>query len=265
MPNFIDKETHEQANQMLPDINQVIMRIACLKPDIISTKFPPNSNFSIAGACFQDAGRTLVEARYAMLESFTHKIWYRDKIDPPDTYAAVFFSRFYADDTALRLYSAAEHLAKAVVYIFDIAGKKIKAINATSRFTKVRQILNNEQQTHPIAIAMDELHNSSNWKEMIAYRNDWIHQQPPIIEGLGWAYKREQRWRKSAIDKSYKLGIGSGDEAKYSVDDLHNFILPALFQFTGKLAQISNFYIAELEKRGFTITETETGLQTRFL
>jgi hypothetical protein len=103
---------------------------------------------------------------------------------------------------------------------------------------------------------MNELHNSSDWQEMITYRNDWVHQQPPIIEGLGWAYKREQRWKKSETDKSYKLGIAYGDESKYSIDDLHNFILPALFQFTDKLAQIADSYIAELEKRGFTIAET---------
>jgi len=264
MPNFIDRETHEQANQKLPDIDRLTKRIACLTVDFISIKYKPESNFPIAGACFQDASRTLAEARYALLESFAHKIWYLEKMSPPNEFAAVFFGRFYADDAALRLYSAAEHLAKAAVYIFDIADDKIVSNRTGSRFTTVRKILLQEQPTHLITSAIDELHNSNEWQDTIGYRNTWVHQQPPIVEGLGTAFTRERRWKKSEASKGYALGIGGGDEPEYSIDDLLGFIRPALFQFTDKLTQISEFYIAELEKKGLTINETEMGLQTRY-
>jgi len=255
MPNFIDKETYEQANQELPDIDRLTDHIAHLTPDFISMNFKPESFFPVAGACFQDASRTLTESRYALRESLAHKIWYREKTNPPNELAAVFFSRFYADDTALRLYSAAEHLAKAAVYIFDIPDSKIKSNRTGSRFITVRKILTQEEPTHTITIAIDQLYNSEDWQETIGYRNAWVHQQPPLVKGLGKVFKRERRWTKSETDRSYKLGVGGGDEAKYSIDDLLKFILPALNQFADTLTQVTEFYISELGKKGFSIND----------
>jgi len=255
MPNFIDKETYEQANQELPDIDLLADRIAHLAPDFISMNFKPESIFPVAGACFQDASRTLVESRYALLESIAHRIWYREKTNPSNELAAVFYSRFYADDTALRLYSAAEHLAKAVVYIFNIPDSEITSKRTGSRFTTVRKILTQEEPTHIITIAIDQLYNSKDWQETINYRDAWVHQQPPLVKGLGMGFERKKRWIQSGTNKSYKLGVGSGDEAKYSIDDLLKFILPALNQFADTLTRVTEFYISELGKKGYSITD----------
>ena len=193
MPNFIDKETYDQASQQLPNIDSLKQTIGCLSADLISMKFKSDSNFPIASVCFQDASRTLSESRYALLESFAHRIWFFEKSNPPDETTGVFFSRYYADDAALRLYSAAEHLAKAVVFILNISDETIKNNRAGSRFNAVRKILVASEPSHPISQAIDKLYLSATWKKTINYRDSWVHNQPPIIEGLGTTFERKRR------------------------------------------------------------------------
>jgi hypothetical protein len=253
MPNPIDKETYQSVNQDLPDIDGLQRQIGFLSPDLISAKFKSDSDFAIAAVCFQDASRTLSESRYALLEAMAHKVWYLEKVSPKDEDTATFFSRFYSDDAALRLYSAAEHLAKAAVFILDIGDEKLKQTRTGSRFTAVRKILLETHPDHIITTSLDELYCSREWKTTIKYRDAWVHNQPPIIDGTGMVFDRKRRWHVS--DKVSKLGIGVGDEPKYSVGDLLGFVIPALFQFTEKLACVVEFYITELAKKGITITE----------
>lgn len=261
MPSPIDKETYQRATHDLPNIDALKRQIAFLSPEFISVKFKSDSNFPVAAVCFQDASRTLSESRYALLEAMAHKIWYLEKVTPKDEDNAVFFTRFYSDDAALRLYSAAEHLAKAVVFIFDIHDSKLKQTRTGSRFTSVRKFLREAHPDHIITKNLDELYRSREWKTTIKYRDDWVHNQPPIIAGTGMVFERKSRWFISG--NVSKMGLGAGDSPKYSVDDLLGFVKPALFQFTEKLTHIVEFYVAELEKKG--ITMTANGMQVSIL
>ena len=155
MPSQIDKETYQNANTDLPTIDALRRQIGFLTPDFISVKFKTDSDFPLAAVCFQDASRTLSESRYALLEAMAHKIWYLEKTVPKDEDNATFFARFYFDDAALRLYSAAEHLAKAVVFILDISDEKLKQTRTGSRFTSVRKILREAYPNHMITMNLD--------------------------------------------------------------------------------------------------------------
>lgn len=261
MLDLIDKETYQQASRQLPNIDLLKRHIGYLSPDSISMKFKSDSDFPIAAVCFQDASRTLSESRYALLEAMAHKIWYLEITTPKDEDNATFFTRFYSDDAALRLYSAAEHLAKAVVFILDISDEKLKQTRTGSRFTSVRKILRGTHPNHIITKNLDELYRSREWKTTIKYRDDWVHSQPPIIDGTGMVFERRRRWVISG--NVSKMGLGAGDKPKYSIDDLLGFVKPALFQFTEKLACVVEFYITELEKKGITITEN--GMQVSIL
>jgi hypothetical protein len=75
-------------------------------------------------------------------------------------------------------------------------------------------------------------------------------------------YKRGQRWKRSEDGKSYKLGIGSGDEAEYTIDDLLNFIRPALFQFVDVIQVVVDFYIEILEHRHSEIASRTKDVKT---
>lgn len=246
----IDEETYMQADQKLPDIDQLEMKILQLQPDFISARFitEPDSDLPVAAACFLDIRTTLAETRYALLESLAHKIWYLEKTNPPNDPCAIFFSRFYADDAALRLYSVAEHLAKAVVYILNIDNNKIKTNRSGSRFGTVNKILLKEMPKHPITGTITALYNLEEWKSIVKYRNSWVHQQPPIIKGQGLAFKRRRRWKHTGTGKTLKL-VGGADKAQYSIDDVLGFLCFALSQFIDKLTIIVDLYIAEINKR----------------
>lgn len=261
MPSPIDKETYQSVNHDLPNIDGLKRQIGLLSPEFISAKFKSDSDFPIAAVCFQDASRILSESRYALLEAMAHKIWYLEKVTPKDEDNATFFTRYYLDDAALRLYSAAEHLAKAVVFILDIKDEKLKQTRTGSRFTSVRKILRETHPDHIITKNLDELYCSWEWKTTIKYRDDWVHSQPPIVDGTGMVFERKRRWFISG--NVSKMGLGAGDKPKYSVGDLLGFVKPALFQFTEKLARVVELYITELEKKGISITEN--GMQVSIL
>jgi hypothetical protein len=114
-------------------------------------------------------------------------------------------------------------------------------------------------------MAINQLYESNEWKQTIDYRNEWVHQQPPLIKGLGISFRRKSRWVISEANKSYKLGIGTGDEAEYSIDDLHGFILPAIIEFINVLTQVSEFYISVIIKKGFSINEEQASITLKFL
>lgn len=187
--------------------------------------------------------------------------------EPANEMAAVFFGRFYADDTALRLYSAGEHLAEAIIFMLEISDQQLKKYRRPQRSQQsvVGHFLAKEEPRHPITRAALKLSQSKEWCDTNRYRNKWVHEQPPTVEGLGKVYKRVKRWQIAEAEVETEAGavkrktsamvIGHGDEPEYSVDDLLGFIRPALFVFAETLTTVVQFYIKLLEKRGITVDE----------
>ena len=249
---LLDEVTLTSISHQLPPIEDLEKIVLRLSPDFISIKFKPDSTIPIAAVYLQDIINTLAEARYALHEVLAHKIWYLEKVEPKNEAAVVFFSRFYTDDIALRLYSAGEHLAEAIVDMFEISQQELAPYKKkrVSRQAIVGNYLRKEKPTHAVTIAVLSLADSNEWRDTIKYRDEWVHSQPPVVKGLGIVYKRGQRWKLSDSGKSYELGLGGGDEPKYSVDDLLKFIQPALSQFTETSNAVVQFYIGLLNNRG---------------
>src|SRR2546422_912961 len=116
----LDKETSARVEKELPNVLDVRTASLNLQPDLISMGFPPGSTVPVATVCLQDATSALEEARYALLEALAHIVWYSEKCEPPNETLAVFFGKFYADDAALRMYAAGEHLANAIINMLEI-------------------------------------------------------------------------------------------------------------------------------------------------
>jgi len=253
----LDEATLAGISQELPEVNQTQRTLLSLSPDFISVKFPPESTIPISTICLRDAGHTLVEARYALHEALAHLIWFRERREPPSEIAAVFYCRFYADDTALRLYSAGEHLAKAIVFMLEINDQQLEGYRKrrSSQQSIVGHFLVQERPNHPITQAALELHESSAWQDTMKYRNNWVHKQPPTVKGLGTVYRRRSRWHTSETGGTY-VTLGGGDRPEYSVDDLLSFIRPALFHFADAWRAIVQFHIELLESWGIVIPPT---------
>ncbi|MFL6230630.1 MAG: hypothetical protein ACJ741_17805 [Pyrinomonadaceae bacterium] len=109
----------------VPELKQLSRLALTLAPDFISLKFSAESRIPEAAVCLRDATETLLDASYALHEIFAHKVWYLEKRDIPSIGTAAHFGRFYADDTALRLYAASEHLANGIVCMLEIQDQEL--------------------------------------------------------------------------------------------------------------------------------------------
>jgi hypothetical protein len=238
----------EIANQ-LPDIKQLNIDILSCTPEVVSFRFPPDSTVPVASVCLHDAFTALADARYAFHEILAHRAWYLEKRETPIEGTAIHFTRFYADDIALRLYSAGEHLANAIVDMLEIEARSLVPYKK-KRISKqiiVWEYIRREEPTHDITQAIKKLAQSKEWLATLSYRNDWVHGKPPIIKGLGIQYERRKRWEIS--DKHIGLSFGGGDEPKYSDEDLINMVRPALFVFVETLADVTSWYVQLVESR----------------
>jgi hypothetical protein len=238
----------EIANQ-LPDIKQLNLAIISCTPEFVSFRFPPDSTIPVASVCLHDAFYMLADASYAFHEILAHRAWYLEKRETPAEMTAIHFTRFYADDVALRLYAAGEHLANAIIDMLEIKKRSLIPYKK-KRISKqiiVWEYLKSEEPTHPITEAVKKLAHSKEWLATLNYRNDWVHGKPPIIEGLGIQYERRKRWQIS--DKHIGISFGGGDEPKYSDTDLINMVRPALFMYVEALSDITAWYIQLIESR----------------
>ena len=266
MSRFIlDNETITSIAKELPDLNKLGMIIMALNRDAISMKFPPASNFPIAAVCLQDTFMALQYVRIGLNECLQNKVWYREKCTPPNEELAVIYMRLYLDGIISQLYSAAEHLANAIICMLELNEDQLRSYrnHRVSQHAILGNYLAKERHDHPITKAVLELARSPDWTKCMSYRSEWVHEQPPTVDGLGPVYKRQTRWIRSIDGRSFLLGIGNGDEAEYSIDAILGFVKPAIFQFVEFLEKIAATYMDVLGKRGIVLTEK--GLEVKLI
>lgn len=247
----LDNEIARRIEAQLPNINAIRLRILGFNPDFISLGSPVGSPLTVAAVCLQDATAVLQEARYALLEAMAHLVWYREKSDPPNESLALFFGKFYADDVALRLYAAAEHTANAIINMLDLENglsrfKKAKMSRVSSQQALVGIYLTAELPDHEITKTVLKLKNSDDWRKIREYRDEWVHNKPPIIKGLGVGYERRNRIVKS--EGATHISIGSGDSPSYSVDELLGIAKLAMSELTKVTEHLVGYYAKLLEE-----------------
>lgn len=244
-------EVLERINGGLPDLGPRIDEVISHSPDIISMQFAPESDVPIAWVCLLDAVRTLFGVRYALSECAAHGVFYREVTQPPNEMAAVHFERYYVDDAALRLYSAAEHLANALIFMLQIGDQDLEPYREgrTSQQAIVGRFLAEKKPDLPVSRLVRDLADSSEWQTAIAYRNEWVHGQPPTVEGLGIVYHRRRRWR-TGTDGSLYLGIGGGDTPRYTTAELMGTVRGALDGILRVLDECIRCYNVLLSERG---------------
>lgn len=243
----------EELAKQLPDIEQLSIDILTCTPESVSFRFRPDSTVPVAAVCLHDAFHTLADATYAYHEILAHRVWYLEKRETPIKETAIRFTRFYADDVAIRLYPAGEHLANAIVHMLEVKQGSLIPYKK-KRISKqiiVWKYLKKEEPAHAITQAVKKLAQSKEWLATLNYRNDWVHGKPPIIKGLGIQYERRKRWEIS--DRYVKMSFGGGDEPKYSDEDLINMVRSALFVFAETLTDVTSWYRQLIECRNNVI------------
>lgn len=261
----LDGADWEKICQEIPDLSNLGDMVLHLSPDVISINLPHESAIQEVPAIFHDIFHTLGSAVYALGEVFAHQRWYLKKKEPPNEMTAAFFSRYYADDAVLRLYSAGEqYLDVAIKKMLKINKKQLADYNKEIResykkegkdprkITRLEIIggfLSVQETVYPFTKAITSLADSKEWGKTVDYRNRWVHKQPPTVAEMGIVYKRGKRW-KQLPNGRYTLGIGGGDKPEYSAEDLVGFIKPAIFKFTDTFTSVVEFYTELLKNTG---------------
>lgn len=246
----LDDTTEAIIDTQLPDLSELVAVAPYLSLDWISTWFGDEPNVPIAGVCLHDAISTLEAARFAVHESLAHQLWYKEyasEFRNPEIEAA-WYARFFSDDAALRLYAVGEHLATAIIYTLKLDENILRT--RTSLQTKVTHICKSFPG-HPVTKSVMQLKASPQWVWTRNYRDRWVHEQPPLMEGFGIQFERRSRWRKveNTVIPQRMMPLSSGDKPQYTIDQLVANVCGALIAVTQTTRVVTKSFIQVIEDK----------------
>jgi hypothetical protein len=159
---------------------------------------------------------------------------------------------------ALRLYSAMEDFAEAIVFMLEIEEGRLKPYQKgrVSRAAIVGNFLVEEMPGHPLTAAAVALKEAAPYQFTMDYRNEWVHGQPPPIKGLGISYTRVTRWRRAEQGgkEVWFMTFGGGDEPRLTLEALQQNFLEALWCVRRFAGSVVEFYLELLRGRGLEVS-----------
>ena len=243
----------------LPEVPPQLQALLAVPSDMISMCFCPDDRLPIGIICLQDSAAAAVQARYALHECIAHGRYYREVAEPSDETMAIYFERFYADDVALRLYTAGEHLASGIICMLRLSDDDLKPFRSrvSSLQAQVGRYLKKNEQGTCLRRATERLMNSEDWTRMIQYRGQWTHAQPPLVAGIGVLYERRLRWE--AVEGGHQIDVGGGDAPKLTTAKLRKMVAKALGVFLRALSDCYLCYREILSPYGIRLIENGDG------
>ncbi len=231
----LSEKSHKEIKKSLP----------ILPKDWLDITFPEEFAFRINDldkeetihislVCLYDAFRRTESALDCLFNGYANSIWYRKEkkdIKPESReFYAVLKGKFYAEYNFLFLYAIGEDIADFVINFLtkekefnkwqkqESVQKKLDKKRILSKAAKVGVFMADEYSSHKITEIILKLRDNKFWNDAMKYRNTWVHQKPPIVEGLGIEYNRQSRiWVK---DKAKGFGIGTWSTPDYKVEEV---------------------------------------------
>jgi hypothetical protein len=258
MSGFIlEEEDAQRIIKELPSMSGVEKYRCLLDPSLISTslRFHPECNFPLAAVCFSDTLSTLADIRFALSEALANRIWYCEQRSELVPETGIWMEAFYLTDAAIRLYSAAEHLANGIICMLELKNEDLEPFREgrSSQQIIVGKYLAGTKMDSQITKEILKLRDSESWHKIVEIRTDTTHNQPPTIEGMGITYKRKKRWVKSEDGRSYTTGVGGGDEPDITVDEMETHVKKAMEAFIEISEGVIAIYADMLAKNGITL------------
>jgi len=204
-----------------------------------------SGHFGIALACLSDAGFRLQEMHLGLNEAYACLSWYREEAPQQQDVEAVLTSRFYVDHVALLLYAAAEDIAAFVINYLECEAdytnfaQTQRHARVTSNAAKVGMYMTQRHPTHDITNAILTLRQVPQWDQALEYRNKWVHEQPPLVEGLGMQFNRISRISPDGTS----IIFGGGAPPEYTVDQLLEIMHQATAAFASCFSQLLDLVI----------------------
>lgn len=226
-------------------LNEIRNSLPQLPKDWLDITFPEQFSFKlndlnndetthISLVCLYDAFRRTESALECLFEGYANKIWYRKEKKNIESKARDFFAvlkgKFYSEYNFLFLYAIGEDIADFILTFLTkekefnkwqktpSVQKKLERKKITSKAAKVGVFMADEYPTHQITKIILRLRDNNFWNEAMKYRNTWVHQKPPIIEGLGIEYNRKSKM--FIDDKAKGFGIGTWSKPDYKIDEV---------------------------------------------
>jgi hypothetical protein len=257
----LPEDKYIQIDEKLPisifDLQHKILRpnidllLAASVHDSFKNQKNPETKIDIAAVCLRDSVEVACDVVYALRKANENLIWYREHHpDAPMEIEACRYSKFYVDDAALRLYASCEHIANFLIYFLDIPAEDIKRYKKsnTSISSAVGKYLNDRANNQDISQHINSLLNEDSWLKTINYRNHWVHEQPPLMEGQGIVYERKSRLKKT--EKGYSVGITLGDRPKFTIDSLLSMVTNATNGFVCFLNKLATIWFNHIDSLG---------------
>jgi hypothetical protein len=162
----------------------------------------------------------------------------------PNPIEAIYRCRFYLDDAALRLCSSREHLLKCVKLYWSLSLPAKPRVSLLVKVVTAAEKSNQPQVSGDVTTSLQGL--GTDWAECNTYRNNWVHNERPGIEGLHWEISfqpRDAQDMPPAIveafkDSGYPVPVaGSGKSVSVRtgrrIDELHRIVRNAYCQLFG--------------------------------
>jgi hypothetical protein len=196
------------------------------------------SNIDVAIICFIDACETARDAIGALKYAHASLVWfYEYHPKAPQKYEAAHYGKFYSTDVTLRLYSAAEHVSSFIIEFLEISPKKfVQHKNRPSTQTKIGEYMVKHEPYHNITAAIQKLIEGRIWLDTMDYRNDWVHNQAPLIADTGIRLKRKSTVKESGNECSIPFGVY--EEPKYTIEEFLYLITEASVRFVKFMSEM---------------------------
>jgi hypothetical protein len=146
----------------------------------------------------------LNEARFALIEGESCRIWYEELKKPTSKISALWFQRYYLDDAALRLYSSCSHIHKAIKLYWGLDLGKGHRGQIPVRET--REAVQKRLPRSRVVKALQAIECSGNWALCASYRNKWVHENRPAVVGLEATRRLTWTRIKGADYEGYDFG-----------------------------------------------------------
>jgi hypothetical protein len=245
MRGSLSEQKLQEIGARLPELDARFPLAAFPGPMVDLYDLDHAGHFGPSLACLSDAGYRLQEVRLGLHESYACMAWYREEAPQHAEFEAILTSKFYVDHIAMLLYAAAEDIAAFVLRFLECEddffkfAQGLKNARVTSNAAKVGMFMRQHFADHDITNIIFTLHRTPQWDQALEYRNKWVHEQPPLVAGLGIQFNRLSRISEDGTS----ISLGGGAPPEYTIDQLLEIVHQATTAFVTCFSRLIDLVI----------------------
>lgn len=207
--------------------------------------------------CLDDARLRYSFLETALLETKIKIAYFREySQDNPNEKQAIASGVFFLTYATLLLYAIGEDISFFIIHYFGYSQdltdfikrgevkKSVEKKKISSNQAKLALFLKEEKGKEEITKIVCKLNSDANWKKALCYRNDWVHQQPPIIKGLEYSFPRKM-FTTSKDENGYKTIYLKGMSPQLNLDQFVEIVYKATKALHNSISEINNLVLSE--------------------